>query len=164
MGPVVVHGGASSADQVHGWPHEPVAALDRNDLLATFSNYGAKSVHVAAPGRDAVISTFKVPGMDCPSEERTIRMALESSDAVIALAFDLPQRAGVAIGECWLYDEAGAVGLAAGAAMNAAPTDQSPASPGVRWRCASSPVSPEALRMRSRCSSTSRGSFRSTAT
>ena len=28
-----------------------VAALDRNDQLASFSNYGAKSVHIAAPGQ-----------------------------------------------------------------------------------------------------------------
>ena len=41
----------------------------------------------------ALISAFKVPKMDCPSEERMIRMALESSDAVLALDFDLPQRA-----------------------------------------------------------------------
>lgn len=34
-----------------------VAALDRNDLLATFSNYGAKTVHVAAPGRE-ILSTW----------------------------------------------------------------------------------------------------------
>lgn len=34
-----------------------VAALDRNDLLANFSNYGAKSVHVAAPGRE-IASTW----------------------------------------------------------------------------------------------------------
>ena len=34
-----------------------VAALDRNDLLANFSNYGAKSVHVAAPGRE-ILSTW----------------------------------------------------------------------------------------------------------
>jgi subtilisin family serine protease len=34
-----------------------VAALDRNDLLASFSNYGAKSVHVAAPGRE-ILSTW----------------------------------------------------------------------------------------------------------
>ncbi len=34
-----------------------VAALDRNDLLATFSNYGAKTVHVAAPGRE-ITSTW----------------------------------------------------------------------------------------------------------
>lgn len=41
----------------------------------------------------AVISSFKVPKMDCPSEERMIRMALEPSDAVLALDFDLQQRA-----------------------------------------------------------------------
>ena len=34
-----------------------VAALDRNDLLANFSNYGAKTVHVAAPGRE-ILSTW----------------------------------------------------------------------------------------------------------
>jgi len=28
-----------------------VAALNRNDQLASFSNYGAKSVHVAAPAK-----------------------------------------------------------------------------------------------------------------
>jgi subtilisin family serine protease len=26
--------------------------LDRNDQLASFSNYGAKTVHIAAPGRE----------------------------------------------------------------------------------------------------------------
>ena len=34
-----------------------VAALDRNDMLATFSNFGAKTVHVAAPGRE-ITSTW----------------------------------------------------------------------------------------------------------
>lgn len=34
-----------------------VAALDRADALATFSNYGLKSVHIAAPGRD-ILSTW----------------------------------------------------------------------------------------------------------
>ena len=29
-----------------------VAAMDRTDALASFSNYGAKTVHIAAPGRD----------------------------------------------------------------------------------------------------------------
>lgn len=29
-----------------------VAALDRNDQLASFSNFGAKTVHIAAPGRE----------------------------------------------------------------------------------------------------------------
>jgi thermitase len=34
-----------------------VAALDRSDSLASFSNYGLKSVHIAAPGRD-ILSTW----------------------------------------------------------------------------------------------------------
>ncbi len=34
-----------------------VAALDRKDQLAGFSNYGAKSVHVAAPGKE-ILSTW----------------------------------------------------------------------------------------------------------
>ncbi|MFN2412027.1 MAG: S8 family serine peptidase [Pyrinomonadaceae bacterium] len=34
-----------------------VAALDRTDSLASFSNYGAKSVHIAAPGRE-ILSTW----------------------------------------------------------------------------------------------------------
>lgn len=34
-----------------------VAALDRNDQLASFSNYGVKTVHIAAPGRE-IISTW----------------------------------------------------------------------------------------------------------
>jgi subtilisin family serine protease len=34
-----------------------VAALDRNDQLAQFSNFGAKTVHVAAPGKD-ILSTW----------------------------------------------------------------------------------------------------------
>jgi subtilisin family serine protease len=49
------------------WPHYPsnydlpnvisVAALDRNDQLASFSNYGIKTVHIAAPGKD-ILSTW----------------------------------------------------------------------------------------------------------
>ena len=34
-----------------------VAALDRRDQLASFSNYGAKGVHVAAPGKE-ILSTW----------------------------------------------------------------------------------------------------------
>ncbi|HEX8710187.1 MAG TPA: S8 family serine peptidase [Pyrinomonadaceae bacterium] len=58
--------GNSSADADRS-PHYPagydlfnvlsVAALDRNDALASFSNYGAKSVHVAAPGKE-ILSTW----------------------------------------------------------------------------------------------------------
>jgi thermitase len=34
-----------------------VAALDRNDNLTSFSNYGLKSVHIGAPGKD-ILSTY----------------------------------------------------------------------------------------------------------
>lgn len=34
-----------------------VAALDRNDQLASFSNFGAKTVHIAAPGKE-ILSTW----------------------------------------------------------------------------------------------------------
>jgi subtilisin family serine protease len=34
-----------------------VAALDRNDELARFSNFGSKTVHIAAPGKD-ILSTW----------------------------------------------------------------------------------------------------------
>lgn len=34
-----------------------VAATDKNDVLASFSNYGVKTVHIAAPGRE-ILSTW----------------------------------------------------------------------------------------------------------
>ena len=34
-----------------------MAALDRNDGLTSFSNYGLKSVHIGAPGKD-ILSTY----------------------------------------------------------------------------------------------------------
>ena len=34
-----------------------VAALDRTDNLASFSNYGVKTVHIAAPGKE-ILSTW----------------------------------------------------------------------------------------------------------
>jgi subtilisin family serine protease len=34
-----------------------VAALDRTDSMASFSNYGVKTVHIAAPGRE-IVSTW----------------------------------------------------------------------------------------------------------
>jgi subtilisin family serine protease len=40
------------------WNVISVAATDHNDQLASFSNYGAKSVHIAAPGVD-ILSTLK---------------------------------------------------------------------------------------------------------
>jgi subtilisin family serine protease len=38
-----------------------VAALDRTDSLAGFSNYGVKTVHIAAPGKD-ILSTWLSDG------------------------------------------------------------------------------------------------------
>ncbi|MFN3330176.1 MAG: S8 family serine peptidase, partial [Pyrinomonadaceae bacterium] len=62
----VAAAGNNSSDNDQ-FPHYPasynlpnvisVAALDRNDNLASFSNYGVKTVHVAAPGKD-IISTW----------------------------------------------------------------------------------------------------------
>ena len=62
----VAASGNSSAD-TDKHPHYPssynignvisVAALDRNDLLASFSNFGPKSVHIAAPGKE-ILSTW----------------------------------------------------------------------------------------------------------
>lgn len=40
----------------------------------------------------ATASLFAIPKMDCPAEERLIRMALEPVDDVLALAFDLGRR------------------------------------------------------------------------
>jgi subtilisin family serine protease len=58
--------GNASADADRS-PHYPasydlpnvmsVAALNRHDQLASFSNYGAKSVHIAAPGAE-ILSTW----------------------------------------------------------------------------------------------------------
>lgn len=36
---------------------------------------------------------FKVPKMDCPSEERIIRLALADTAGILSLTFDLPERA-----------------------------------------------------------------------
>tara|TARA_B110000503_G_C6824007_1_gene280085 strand:+ start:181 stop:525 length:345 start_codon:yes stop_codon:yes gene_type:complete len=40
----------------------------------------------------AFVSTFKVPQMDCPSEERLIRLALDSIEPSVGLQFDIPSR------------------------------------------------------------------------
>ena len=45
----------------------------------------------SAPG-ESQVSEFHVPKMDCPSEERLIRMALEDVDPPAALQVDLPNR------------------------------------------------------------------------
>ena len=40
----------------------------------------------------AFVSTYKVPQMDCPSEERLIRLALDSIEPSVGLQFDIPSR------------------------------------------------------------------------
>ena len=66
-GIIFIAASGNSSDDTDKRPHYPagyklpnvvsVAALDRNDKLASFSNYGAKTVHVAAPGA-AIVSTW----------------------------------------------------------------------------------------------------------
>jgi subtilisin family serine protease len=66
-GILFVAAAGNSSDDSDRRPHYPagfdlpnvisVAALDRNDQLASFSNYGAKSVFIAAPGKD-ILSTW----------------------------------------------------------------------------------------------------------
>jgi len=46
-------------------------------------------------------TTFSIPGMDCPSEERLIRLALaELDDHVIRLQFDIAERSLVVVHTC----------------------------------------------------------------
>ena len=58
-----------------------VAALNRSDQLASFSNYGAKSVHVAAPGEE-ILSTWLEHGF---SEKKGTSMATPFVAGVAAL-------------------------------------------------------------------------------
>lgn len=63
---VAASGSSSTSNDVS--PHYPagynignvisVAATDRNDALAEFSNYGPKSVHLAAPGKDILTTAL----------------------------------------------------------------------------------------------------------
>lgn len=41
---------------------------------------------------ESLVSIFKVAKMDCPSEERMVRLALDGLDSVKSLTFDLPNR------------------------------------------------------------------------
>ncbi len=70
-GILFVAAAGNSATNIDNYPHYPssyqadnvlaVAAINNQDDLASFSNYGAKSVHIAAPGVD-IYST--IPGND----------------------------------------------------------------------------------------------------
>lgn len=44
------------------------------------------------PNAGAWVSVFAVPKMDCPSEERMVRLALDGVEAVRGMTFDLPNR------------------------------------------------------------------------
>ena len=62
-----------------------VAATDRSDVLAQFSNYGAKSVHLAAPGKDILTTAL---GNDYGQQSGTA-MAAAYVSGVAALALSV---------------------------------------------------------------------------
>lgn len=64
---------------------------DQSCTCDTTSVPGPASAPVT-PGRGQWVSRYRVPKMDCPSEERMIRLALEDTGSVLGLRFDLPQR------------------------------------------------------------------------
>lgn len=70
-----------------------VAALNRNDELTSFSNYGARSVHIAAPGQ-AILSTWLQHGFE---EKQGTSMATPFVSGVAALI--LSQNPGISVGD-----------------------------------------------------------------
>lgn len=96
----VAAAGNSSSDNDRN-PHYPssydlnnvisVAALNRNDVLASFSNFGAKSVHIAAPGEE-IVSTWLKHGFE---EKGGTSMATPFVSGVAALMLSQNPRMSV---------------------------------------------------------------------
>jgi subtilisin family serine protease len=89
----VAAGGNANADN-DTTPHYPasyqlgniisVAAVDQRDGLAPFSNYGAKSIHLAAPGKDVLTTAL---GNDYATRSGTsLAAAMVTGVAALALA------------------------------------------------------------------------------
>lgn len=53
---------------------------------------GLRVAPMDGDGNMGFVSEFVVPRMDCPAEERMIRMALDGIEPSVALAFDIPNR------------------------------------------------------------------------
>jgi subtilisin family serine protease len=68
-----------------------VAALDRSDNLASFSNFGAKTVHIAAPGKDILSTWLK----DAYREASGTSMATPQVSGVAALILSTDPRMSV---------------------------------------------------------------------
>lgn len=60
------------------------------DSCRTHSVMPPAPIHAADP--ELRRSVYQAPGMDCPSEERLIRLALDGLESVVALDFDLAER------------------------------------------------------------------------
>ncbi len=72
-----------------------MADMNRDSKLCGCASAPIKSPiagNQTSTGKQAMVSLFSIPKMDCPAEERLIRMALEPVDGLVALAFDLGQR------------------------------------------------------------------------
>jgi subtilisin family serine protease len=68
-----------------------VAALDRNDQLASFSNFGVKTVHIAAPGKDILSTWLK----DAYREASGTSMATPQVSGVAALVLSTDPKMSV---------------------------------------------------------------------
>lgn len=79
---------------VHGGDVAPLVSLLEPLGLGTKVKFSVPVTDTAAQDSRSV---FAVPKMDCPSEERMIRMALDDVPGVRSLSFDLPKRELVAV-------------------------------------------------------------------